>query len=169
MKKFNSKSWNDCLALKDWSILDDCSNVNETERAFTELINEALNETAPFKTFKVRSSYKFGLSAATKELMKNRDQTRKAIKSAGNQEKLILQKKYKLLRNKVTTQIRKENIEHNNNRVEEAKTESELWKITKEVTETKSENGWKININEVPTDDESIIAESFNTYFIEKN
>lgn len=92
MKKFNSKSWNDCLAFKDWSILDDCSNVNETERAFTELINEALNETAPFKTFKVRSSYKFGLSAATKELMKNRDQTRKAIKSAGNQEKLILQK-----------------------------------------------------------------------------
>ena len=168
MKKFNSKSWNDCLALKDWSILDDCSNVNETERAFTELINEALNETAAFKTFKVRSSYKFGLSAATKELMKNRDQTRKAIKSAGNQEKLILQKKYKLLRNKVTTQIRKENIEHNNNRVEEAKTESELWKITKEVTESKSENGWKININEVPTDDESIIAESFNTYFIEK-
>jgi hypothetical protein len=68
----------------------------------------------------------------------------------------------------VTTQIRKENLDHNNNRVEEAKTESELWKITKEVTESKSENGWKININEVPTEDQSIIAETFNTYFIEK-
>jgi hypothetical protein len=55
------------------------------------LINEALNEIAPIKTFKFRSSYKFGLSVATKELMKNRDQTRKEIKVAGNQEKLTLQ------------------------------------------------------------------------------
>ena len=48
-------------------------------------------------------------------------------------EKAVLMKKYKSLRNAVTNLIRKENIEHNNNRVEEAKNEAELWKIANEV------------------------------------
>ena len=38
-------------------------------------------------------------------------------------------------------------IDHNNHRIETASTESELWKITKEVTNPKNENNWKIDDN----------------------
>ena len=46
---------------------------------FTENINLALDEVTPFKTFTVKSNYKFGLSNETKILMKRRDATRDKI------------------------------------------------------------------------------------------
>ena len=49
---------------------------------------------------------------------------------------------YKVLRNKVTCQIRKESIDFNNNRVFKAKNEGELWKIANEVLKPKSDSKW---------------------------
>ncbi len=80
-------------------------------------------------------------------MMKSRDETRKTIKSTKNQEKRVLQSKYKQLRNKVTEQIRKENIDYNNNRVEKAENKSELWKVTKEVTNPRKDKKWSLVIN----------------------
>ena len=48
---------------------------------FTENINLALDEVTPFKTFTVKSNYKFGLSNETKILMKRGDATRDKINS----------------------------------------------------------------------------------------
>ena len=48
------------------------------------------------------------------------DRTRNSIKNATKLEKGVLLKQYKALRNKVTNQIHKENIDFNNNRIEEA-------------------------------------------------
>ena len=123
MKNFSEESWNQCLANKDWSKIDECTDVNEMVSIFTEKINEALDEVAPIKTFTIKSNYKFGLSENTKKLMQERDCTRKQINQAKKQEKAILQQKYKKLRNNVTSQIRKDNIDHNNNRVNEANSE----------------------------------------------
>ena len=71
---------------------------------FDAKILAALNEVAPVKTFVVRSQHRFGLSDSTKELMKKRDKTRGAIKNASNQEHAVLNKQYKSLRNRVTSQ-----------------------------------------------------------------
>ena len=43
---------------------------------FTENINLGLDEVAPYKTFTIKSNYKFGLSTETNLLMKQRDETR---------------------------------------------------------------------------------------------
>ena len=68
----------------------------------------------------------------------------KTLSSASVNEKKVFFQKYKILRNKVTSTIRKEGIDHNNNRVMEANNESELWKIANEVTSSRPENIWKI-------------------------
>ena len=94
MRNFTEEKWNDCLSRKNWDKINDCSNVNEMVKIFSEYINEALDEVAPIKTFTIRSSYKFGISEKTKKLMKDRDSTRKKISQAKAQEKVILHKKY---------------------------------------------------------------------------
>ena len=72
--------------------------------------------------------------------MRKRDSTRNAIKSADGGEKVVLLQKYRTLRNKVTSQIRRENIDFNNNRIEAADNEGELWKVTNEVLNPRKEN-----------------------------
>ena len=68
----------------------------------------------------------------------------------------------------VTCQIRKENQDFNNNRINEAKSEGELWKIANDVVKPKSNESIKLNINDILVDDKSQIAEEFNKYLVEK-
>ena len=72
---------------------------------FTSLINESLDEVAPYCTMTIRSNYKFGLSAQTKELMSKRNAAREMIKSSTGNSKIIWNGKYKKLRNMVTSNI----------------------------------------------------------------
>ena len=78
-------------------------------KTFEDNIKEALDEVAPIKNIKIKSSYKFGLSDKAKELMKARDVTRYKIKNCEKNEKEVLNQKYRT-QNKVTSQIRKDNI-----------------------------------------------------------
>ena len=73
-------------------------------------------------------------------------------------ERLVLQAKYKALRNKVTRNIRDGNRDFNNNRVVEANNESELWKIANQVTNPKKASEWIIEINGEDVKDELAIA-----------
>ena len=72
--------------------------------------------------------------------MKLRDSTREKIKSTKGNERLILMSKYKKLRNLVNQKIRKENIYHNEKRVDKAKNEGEVWKIVNEVIRPKKKS-----------------------------
>ena len=168
-KGFTTESWNSCLAQQDWFTVEDCENVDDMVEAFNNNIIRALDAVAPVKKFVIRSGHRFGLSESTKELMKKRDRTRKSITTAKGQEKAALSCQYKTLRNKVTSQIRKENIDYNNNRIEEAKNEGELWKVAKEVLNPRRETEMKIIKEDgTETTDEQEIAESFNTFFTDK-
>ena len=51
----------------------------------------------------------------------------------------FLHQKYRILWNRVTSQIRKENVDIINNRVAGAKNEYDLWKIANEVIKPKTE------------------------------
>ena len=90
-------------------------------RQFTETIEESLDDIAPYRTFTIKSEYKFGLSSETKDLMAKRDQTRKKLSSADQNERLILLAKYKKLRNLINNRIRSETRNFNNSRIEAAK------------------------------------------------
>ena len=146
-KNFTTKSWNESLAQQDWLEVDDEENVDSMVAQFNKNVALALDRVAPVKSFKVRSNHRFGLSESTKELMRNRDSTRHSIGNASTKEKQTLNKQYKALRNRVTSQIRKENIDFNNNRIENANSEGELWKIANEVMNPRGEVSWKIEKN----------------------
>ena len=123
-KNFNKEVWNSALAEQDWLDVEECNGVHQMVNIFDRNIQAALDKVAPVKTFKIRSNHRFGLSDETKELMRKRDQTRKSISRASTQEKGVLLRQYKALRNRVTNKIRKDNIDYNNNRIEEANNEN---------------------------------------------
>ena len=125
LKNFTTEKWNECLIAKDWSKLE-TSELNEMVEIFTKNTQDALDEVAPFKSSTVKSQYKFGLSEETKLLMSKRDSVRESISKASNPVKQILLKKYKALRNTVTSRIRKESVEYNNSRILAAKDENEI-------------------------------------------
>ena len=168
-KNFTMESWTASLAQQDWSAVENSEGVNEMVAEFTNNVTLALDQVAPVKSFTIRSNHRFGLSDSTKELMKKRDQTRSKIKDVSGNEKGVLLAQYKQLRNKVTSKIRKENIDYNNNRVEEANNEGELWKVANDVLNPGKENSWKITgeSGEVIVD-EVEVAEAFNDFFIDK-
>ena len=97
------------------------------------------------KKKKIKSKYKFGLSEATKDLMKKRDSTRKKLSSAAQQEKKTLLEKYKKLRNQINQRIRKETRNFNNARIDEAKNENEMWKVVNDVIKPKKGSEWRMN------------------------
>ena len=168
-KNFTKERWNTCLAKQNWNEIDECQGVNEMVDIFDKNVALALDEAAPMKSFTVRSNHRFGLSDSTKDLMKKRDKTRKEIGNATSQERTILMKQYKSLRNRVTGQLRKEQVEYNSKRIEEANSEKELWRVANEAINPKKETKWNIKAkDDTNISDELQVAELFNEFFVEK-
>ena len=80
----------------------------------------------------------------------------------------MLNQKYRVLRNKVTSQIRKDNLDFNNNKIKEAKSEGELWRIANDVIKPNKQSTIKLRVNGNLIEEEQEVAEAFNDYFIEK-
>ena len=93
---------------------------------YTKFNTQALDMRAPFKTFKIKSHYKFGISNETKDLMSKRDNARLLMKTASKSERIILHAQYKKLRNCVNKKVRLENIVFNDKRVSESRNENEI-------------------------------------------
>ena len=167
LKNLTTKSWNDALIMKNWESLGKTEDPNEMALLFTELVNEALDECAPFKTFKIKPGYKPGLTETAKQLMKERDEARRQLKRSPGENK-ILHEKYKRLRNRTTQQIRRDAVKANGKRIEEANNESEVWKVVKEINTPRSESNWTLIDNNITITEEREIAETFNNYFVEK-
>ena len=167
MKNFTQTGWKECLAAKRWERLGETEDVEEMAKFFNETVVEALDECAPVKTVIIKPGYKFGLTQQTKALIKERDDTRKAIGKSPN-EKKILHEKYKKLRNKVTNEIRKDTIRNNCERIEKADNEKEMWKIVNEVTKPKEDQVWRLKEESGVIEEEKEIAEVFNKFFVEK-
>ena len=119
---------------EDWSFTESDLDLNQMAEKFTETMDEALDEIAPLKSFTIRTQHKFGLSDRTKKLMEDRNKTRMkiAIGNSSSQKKIIMQK-YKTLRNQVNSSLRKDSVDFNNNRVEQAKDENEIWNVVIDV------------------------------------
>ena len=87
------EKWRVTLAKEDWSKILKIENMDEKVELFNSKIQNALDELAPIRSFKIRSQHKFGLSEYTKNLMKKRDSTRAGISKASPSERPILLKK----------------------------------------------------------------------------
>ena len=73
-----------------------------------------------------------------------------AISKAGIKEKPTLQAKYRLLRNKVTSKIRKNDVRFNEDRIKFAKDENEIWNVVNDVISPNKKQAWKIKVDTVP-------------------
>jgi hypothetical protein len=168
-KKFTKEAWNESLAKQDWLDVENHTDVNLLVEEFNEKIKKALDLVAPVKTFKIRSNHRFGLSDDTKDQMKKRDRTRGSINKASPQEKVVLLQQYKKLRNKVTSMIRKETIDYNNNRIKQANNEKELWNVANDVINPRKESEWNIiNKEGDSVTDDKEVSEAFNEFFMDK-
>ena len=168
MKNFNLSTWNVCLASKNWESIGTMTDVNEMAVKFSDLVNDALDDIAPFKKLSLKPDYKHGLSNDTKLLMSERDSARRQIKSTSGDKWIALQK-YKTLRNRVTKQVRDEVILANGKRIDEAKSETEYWKIIKDINDPPTINKWKlINPDDSETENEEEVANKFNAHFVNK-
>ena len=94
MKNFTKTRWIDCLRNADWTKVKNLTDLNAKTTEFTNVINKALDECAPYKKFKIRDNYKPGLSQCAKEIMRDRDLMRQNISKATTEDKPALQAKY---------------------------------------------------------------------------
>ena len=57
LKNFTDKLWNESLQKRDWSQIQRTNDLDEKIDIFTNLINESLDEVAPFGTITIRSNH----------------------------------------------------------------------------------------------------------------
>ena len=168
MKDFTKTRWIDCLRARDWSQVYNEKDVKTKAMEFTKQINLALDECAPFKNYKVKEKFKPGLSHSAKQLIMERDGTRKKISEASDLEKPLLKAKYKQLRNKTISQIRRDTILYNGNKIAGAKNEGEVWRVVNDIVKPKSSVEIIITGPDGEVCDEQVVADIFNTYFVKK-
>ena len=168
MKNFTKTRWIDALRNRDWTRIGSIQEINEQTEEFTKEINGALDECAPYRRFKVRQNFKPGLSKLAKEIMGERDLTRKKMGEASEQERPILQAKYKQLRNRTINQIRKDTVQMNGDKIASARNEGETWRIVNDILKPRNENPITINTTRGDISDEQEVADTFNEYFVTK-
>ena len=122
------ETWCKCLASKNWEELGSMENVDEmaSSQIITNLVSESLDQCAPVKSFKIRNQNKHGISEQTRSLIKERDVSRKAVTKCSYTEKAVLHAKFKRLRNKVNSELKKDIRKFSNARVDKANDENEI-------------------------------------------
>lgn len=167
-KDFTKTRWIDALRNQDWSEISSTNDIETKTRNFTNKVVNALDECAPFKSFKPRDSFRPGLTNIAKKLIKERDSTRISFSKAKTEDKPKLRAKYRQLRNKVVNQIRSDTLQQNGERISKAANEGESWKIVNEIIKPRSVNNITIHTAGGETNVESEVATALNNFFVEK-
>jgi len=167
MKNFTQHKLIECLVGQDWEDLGKTEDVNKMAEEFNSKVKAALDVCAPWKNIKIRPNYKSGVSEKTRELIKQRDDLRKSIHKSSN-EKKIIHEQYKKLCNRVANQIQRDTQNHNEEKIEKARDEKEIWKVVNQVIKPKEKCQWKFVEEEQEIEDEAQIGNIFNNFFVEK-
>jgi hypothetical protein len=85
-----------------------------------------------------------------------------------NEKIIFIHDRYKKLRNRVTNQIKNDTRQFNEERIEKAGDENEIWKVVNEVIKPKEKNQWKLKEGDKDIEKEEEIANIFNNFLIEK-
>ena len=168
MKNFTQTRWIDSLRACNWNPLSQITDINDQTQELTNQINQALDECAPFKKIKIRENFRPGLTEKSRNLMMQRDTTRKSLARASKEDAPSLKAKYKNLRNRAINQMRLDTLEQNAKRISEAKNEGETWKVVNDIIRPKSETKITISTPVGDVSDEQEVANSFNRFFVDK-
>ena len=168
MKDFNKTRWIDCLRSRNWTHISSMTDLNEQTNELTKELNLALDECAPYRSFKPRVNYKPGLSEKARSIMKERDLTRKKMTQNNGRDRESLRASYKQLRNRAINQIRTDTLEQNATRISEAKNEGEVWKVVNEIIKPNSEHKIVLTSPQGDITEDIDVATRFNEFFVKK-
>ena len=167
-KHFNQTAFNHDLAMQRWEDLGMTENVDEMCRMFTNFFLETLNKHAPYMQVRQNKKKKqIVLSKKCLNLMRERDDFAKKIKNSLKVE-IEDHRKFKILRNKVTSLSRKEKKENIALEIDRDPSSKNIWKIINNHISKKKSANVKIveQGNEIQSNSEA--AEIFNQYFHDK-
>ncbi len=68
----------------------------------------------------------------------------------------------------MNSELKKDNIRHNSERVREANDENEIWKVIKDLANPKSDSTIRLVEDGEIIEDEREVADIFNTFFVSK-
>jgi hypothetical protein len=168
MRDFTKTRWVDALRNQEWVEVVSEQDLETKTAKLTEKLTAALDECAPYKTVKVRTNFKPGITEEAKRLMSERDKTRLSVSKASQEDKPALKAKYRQLRNRVVNQIRKDTLQRNGDRLDKARNEGETWKIVNEIIKPRTPSTITIGTPAGDITNEGEVAAAFNAYFIEK-
>ena len=164
MKPFNEKVFLLDLLNTPWETLKDGS-ANEKAKIFDEIFESTFNRHAPLKRVKVHPNFKHGLSENTKKMIRRRDQTRQKASNLSGDERNVCLQKYKTLRNRIISQIRRESKAATIERINQSGKPSELWKTVKEVPAQQSHQTITLVEKQQNIRDKEKVAKIFNHFF----
>ena len=156
------------LSHENWEILASLSDTNEKAKFFDSALQHNLDKYAPISRIKIKEHHIKGLSVETKQLIKQRDKCKERINKVSTNEKFIMQSKYKSLRNRIISNIRKEKKAEAQHRIEKTTNKYDMWKLANSVIKQKQHNVMILEENGTKIEDELSIAEVFNSHFVTK-
>ena len=127
LKNYCSQTFNEKLKNLDWSIVHQCTDVNDAWNKFKIMFTQIINEVAPQKETRIKGRTEKWITSEIIDLMHERD--RLLTLSNKNKDDRELRNKYKSLRNEITNITDNAKAQFFSEKIEEHKNESELlWK-----------------------------------------
>ena len=168
MQNFTKTYCIDALRNQEWVEVTSEPDLETKTTLLIKKITAALDECAPYKSFKIRAHFKPGITDKAKQLMSERDRTRASASKAIQEDKAALKAKYRHLRNRVISQLRKDTLQRNGNRIDKADNEGKTWKIVNEIIKPRAPTTITIQTCTGDVTKEEDVAAVFNSYFVEK-
>lgn len=158
---FSIDNFRQDLLSSDISMIETITDVNTAMSTFYDIINSVLNKHVPLKEKRVKRQKQPGwFNHEIKQLIKERD----------NSHKLCLHDKYKLLRNKVTSEIRKSKKNFFNKTIKCGKEPKQLWQGLKNISNLNQQNSIKfpkmLMVNNCKINDKQTMINELNRHFV---
>ena len=167
LKRYSEESFISNLSLVDWSVITNCTDVNEAWSKFQSVFISTLDMLAPLKKVRIKQRSEAWMNKNILSLIRERNAAYKKMKRNMKDEKLS--ELYRKLRNLVQREVKKAKLEYLQNEIEgNNKDLKKLWKSLKNLglKNKKSESQETvINIDGNLCHDKKVIANKFNYYF----
>lgn len=168
MKNFDQKVFLGKLNRKDWFKVLNCEQVDKAWSIFRNFFMDVVDDVAPVKEIRLKQKTESWFNGDIHHLVHERD---KALFRFRKSKDSKVYDEYKMLRNKVQSEVKKAKRNYVKLEIKENKNcPKKLWKTIKELgISSKSKSACKIglkneNSDEIIFDDEKV-ASSFNTFF----
>ena len=168
-KDFNSKDFIREIKYTKFDEILDTNDPNTAAEAFSRIFSSVADNHAPVKIFQTRLNYAPWVSAATKELMKERNTLQDASKSSADPE---IVREYKQLRNVIKEINETEKKEYYSGKFNDADDDNDskkMWSLTYEILQSKKDlSPTQLNIDGELCSNPKRMADEFNKTFINK-